>query len=118
MDNACVFALTLLFAAIICLSGSGTSSIAAEHRTSAEFAGGVHGTKHFGGGGRGAVPDRFVRRSFAKPSLQYLWSGAHSPTVIGGPYRPNKHIAAWGQSLNGARSAAAVGGTVRIRGRY
>jgi hypothetical protein len=109
---------TLWFAAFVCLSVSGSSSLAAEHRPSADSAGEVHGSKHSRGSGRSAVQDRPVGRSFAKPSLQHLWSGGHSPTVIGGPYRPNRNVAVWGQSLNGARTAAAVSGTARNRGRH
>ena len=118
MNKAHVSLVTLWFAAVVLLSGNSGSSVAQERRPSAKFVGGVHGSMGLKGKSRGAVQDRPVGRPFSKPSLQYLWSGGHNPTVIGGPYRPNRNVAVWGQPLNGARSAAAVSGTVRNRGRY
>ena len=114
--RACL--VTSCLAAFVWLSGSGAPSLAAEHRPSAEPAGRIHGSKHYGGRNRSAMQDRAAGRVFAKPSAPYLLSGGHNPTVIGGPYRPNRNVAVWGQSLKATHSAAAVGGTVRIHGRY
>jgi hypothetical protein len=118
MRTARASLVTLCFAAFVCVSGSGAPSLAVEHRPSAELAGRVHGSKHYGGWDRGAMPDRAPGRLLAKPSAPYLLSGGHNPTVIGGSYRPNRNVAVWGQSPKATRSAAAVGGTVRDHGRY
>ena len=114
--RACL--MTLCFAAFICLSGSGSPSLAAERRPSAEMAGRVHGSKHYESRGRSAMQDRAAGRVLAKPSAPYLLSGGHNPTVIGGPYRPNRNVAVWGQLLKATHSTAAVGGTARNHGRY
>ena len=114
--RACL--VTLCFAAFVCLSGNGAPSLAAERRPSAEIAGRIHGSKHYEGRNRSVTQDRAAGRVLAKPSAPYLLSGGHNPTVVGGPYRPNKDVAVWGQSLKATHSTATVGGTARNHGRY
>ena len=109
---------TLCFAVFVCLVGSGSSPLAAEHRLSAAPADVAHGSGHFKGKSRVSPPDRPVGRSFTRLSSQSLWSGGRNPTVIGGPYRPNRNVVVWGQPLKAMRSAAAVSGTAKNRGRY
>jgi hypothetical protein len=118
MRAARAFLVTLCFAAFVCLSGSATPSLAVERRPSAETAERVHGSKHYEGRGRGVMQDRAAGRVLAKPSAPYFLSGGHNPTVIGGPYRPNRNVAVWGQPLKATHSTAAVGGTARNHGRY
>ena len=109
---------TICFATFICLSSCGDPSLAAEHWLSAEAAGEVQRSRHYEGRNRGAIQDRAAGRALAKPAAPYLLSGEHNPTVIGGPYRPNRNVAVWGQPLKAARSAAAVSGAARNHGRY
>ena len=118
MRTARASLVTVCFATFVCLSSSGDPSLAVEHRPSAEATGRVHRSRHYEGRNRGAIQDRAAGRVLAKPAAPYLLSGEHNPTVIGGPYRPNRNVAVWGQPLKAARSAAAVSGTARNHGRY